>query len=284
MLCNRLTAHRVISANTARTITMQKYYLFLEACLAATCITGLMDATGYLMFSALPLIVLIPFYAYRAGFNAGTLGYKLGNIRWYAPALGLPLLVIGIIVFAAFLNGDAQPSKSLSWLAKNLALQFTVGVLVVAITEEGFFRGLIYALLSKAGLHTSGVIWLSTIVFVAWHLPAVLMDTEFAPALSQLPVYLLNALMLGIIWGALRELSGSVWVASVHHALWNPLAYLMFGFGEKSGVLAIDASWLYGPEVGLAGLFLNTLVAVWLVQKVRKQLSHPETQEPTGIS
>ena len=102
----------------------------------------------------------------------------------------------------------------------------------------------------------------TTVLFVLWHLSAVLLDTGFNPPLTQLPVYLINAVLLGYIWGMMRLLSGSVWVPAVCHSLWNALAYELFAFGEKVGALGVVDTWLYGPEVGLGGVILNGLVAL----------------------
>ena len=60
----------------------------------------------------------------------------------------------------------------------------------------------------------------------------------------------------GLIWGLIRQLSGSVWPASICHAIWNGLVYELSGFGERAGDLGIGATWLNGPGIGLAGLIV----------------------------
>ena len=49
---------------------------------------------------------------------------------------------------------------------------------------------------------------------------------------------MVNATLLGAAWGILRMMSGSVVVASISHGLWNGLAYVLFGFGVASIVIA----------------------------------------------
>ena len=93
-----------------------------------------------------------------------------------------------------------------------------------------------------------------------------------------MPVYLANATLLGLIWGLLRLISGSVLVASVSHAVWNAFAYGLFGFGEEVGALSITNTPLFGPEVGYLGLLLNSAFFLWLLGKARRS----GTLEPSG--
>ena len=78
-------------------------------------------------------------------------------------------------------------------------------------------------------------------------------------------MYLVNATLLGAVWGILRMVSGSVLVPAVCHAVWNGFDYPLYGFGEKSGALGIQETHLFGPEVGLLGILLNALfvLLIW---------------------
>jgi len=46
-----------------------------------------------------------------------------------------------------------------------------------------------------------------------------------------------NATLIGLSWGLMRLISGSIIVTSVSHGVWNGMAYVLFGFGEKTGAL-----------------------------------------------
>jgi membrane protease YdiL (CAAX protease family) len=82
---------------------------------------------------------------------------------------------------------------------------------------------------------------------------------------------MINAAVMGAVWGLLRCISGSVIVASLSHGLWNGMDYVCFGFGTKIGALGIKNTALYGPEVGVLGLALNIafLAALWRWWKLR---------------
>jgi len=113
-------------------------------------------------------------------------------------------------------------------------------------------------------------LWATTAAFVAWHLSAVFLTEEYAPPAVQVPIYLVNATLLGLIWGLMRQLSGSVWPASIYHAIWNGLVYELYGFGERAGDLGISATWLYGPEIGFAGLVVNGAVFYYLNEQSKE--------------
>jgi hypothetical protein len=66
---------------------------------------------------------------------------------------------------------------------------------------------------------------------------------------------LVNAAVMGAIWGMLRWISGSVIVASVSHGLWNGGAYVLFGFGTKVGALGVENTAVFGPEATALGLW-----------------------------
>ena len=76
--------------------------------------------------------------------------------------------------------------------------------------------------------------------------------------------------MIGLIFGLLRLLSGSIIVASVCHGVWNGLAYALFGIGEKAGALGIQDSWLFGLEVGLSGIVINLVFVIGFWRLVMK--------------
>ena len=57
------------------------------------------------------------------------------------------------------------------------------------------------------------------------------LSTGFDLPRAQVPLFLVNAALMGAIWGALRLVSDSIVVSSVSHGLWNGLAYALFGYG-----------------------------------------------------
>jgi uncharacterized protein len=233
--------------------------------LLAIAITTAMDATGLTAFSALPLCPLLVLFWYLGRFSRTQMGFVWGQWQHYALATLHPIIVMGIIVLSAAVAGAIDVSKTewpTAW--RNFALVSVSTFLVASITEEGFFRGWLWGSLVRAGQNPRGVLIYSSIAFALWHLSAVLLDTGFKPPPAQIPVFILNAAVMGAIWGLLRGISGSVLVASMAHGLWNGGAYVFFGFGTRTGALGIENTALYGPEIGMLGLGLNVLFAAAL--------------------
>lgn len=243
--------------------------LALEASLVAVLITATMDVTGYTVFSALPLIPLIVFYAWRGRLDRRALGFVIGVKReyWLAALLPVVLLMIpiGLVWALGAINlDDFDARKS----AVNIALMASTGIIMVALTEEGFFRGVLWTLFGAA-LSPLRLIAATTGVFVIWHLSAVLLTEEYAPALFQVPIYLVNATLLGVIWGAMRQVSETVWVPAIYHSIWNALVYELFGFGTRTGALGVADTWIYGPELGLIGIVINGVVAGYYLMRIK---------------
>ena len=238
---------------------------------AAIAITTVMDANGLAAFSALPLIPLTALFWYLQKFSRAEMGLSRGSARAYGLAVAYPLVVLGLTAFAALAAGAIDTSET-DWNKTfiNIGLMSTIGIIIGLITEEGFFRGWLWAALKRAGQSDVQVLVWTSVAFSAWHISAITLDTGFDLPAAEVPVYLVNATLLGLIWGMLRLLSGSIVVASVSHALWNGIDYPLFGFGEKAGALGIQQTHIFGPEVGVLGVVLNLLFAAFLYRLVKR--------------
>ncbi|HEY8022054.1 MAG TPA: CPBP family intramembrane glutamic endopeptidase [Thermoanaerobaculia bacterium] len=233
--------------------------------LVAVAVTTAMDATGLSVFSALPPFPLLILFGYLGRLSRPAMGFAWGRWRHYGLAALYPLAVLGVVALVAVLAGAVDLSHA-SWkkAAINLALVAVSTFLVAILTEEGFFRGWLWASLQAAGATPVRVLVLSSVAFSLWHISAVTLHTGFDPPRSQVPLFLVNAAVMGAVWGLLRWISGSVIVASLSHGLWNGLAYVLFGFGTKVGALGIANTAIYGPEVGVVGLAVNLVFAAVL--------------------
>jgi membrane protease YdiL (CAAX protease family) len=233
--------------------------------LCAIAATTTMDATGLGAFSALALAPLLFLFWYLNRLSRAQVGFRLGRWRDYGLALLYPVAVMGAITLIAQVAGAIDTTHT-NWhkVQINLALMTISTFLVAIVTEEGFFRGWLWGSLQNAGMRETSVLIWTSIAFALWHISAITLDADFKPSASQIPIFLVNAAVVGAVWGVLRALSGSVLVASLSHGLWNGIAYVFFGFGTKLGALGITKTAIFGPEIGLLGLGLNLIFAFLL--------------------
>ncbi len=234
--------------------------------LIAIAITTTMDATGFSMFSALPLFPLAGLFWFLQKFTRQEIGLTWGDPKSHGWALAYPVAVLGIAAAVAYFFGAVDTSNA-DWnkILLNMGLASSVGILMVMITEEGFFRGWLWASLKRAGKSDKEVLVLTSLAFIVWHISAISLDTGFDLPAKEIPIYLINGTILGLVWGTLRMVSGSVLVPAVSHSVWNAIDYPLFGFGEKAGALGISETHIYGPEVGLLGIVLGAafLTLLW---------------------
>lgn len=233
--------------------------------LAAIAVTTAMDASGLSAFSALPLLPLMVLFWYLERLPRRSVGFVWGRWSHYGLAALYPLVVLGVLTLVTVMAGAVELGQT-NWrkAGLNFVLVAVTTAVVVTVTEEGFFRGWLWASLERAGLKSGQILVWSSLAFALWHLSAVSLPTGFDLPAKQIPIFMVNAAILGFIWGLLRWMSGSVIVSSVSHGLWNGGAYVLFGFGTKVGALGIKNTAVYGPEVGVLGLALNLVFAAAL--------------------
>lgn len=237
----------------------------LVGILIAIGITSTMDLTGLTMFSALPLFPLMFLFWWLQRLTRSEMGFAWGRPWHYGLAILYPLIVLGAAVSIAHLAGATAVADT-DWqkLSKNLLLMSLTGPAALILTEEGFFRGWLWGSLNRTGKNQIATLGLSSIAFAAWHWSWAVLDSGLDLSATQIPIYLTNAALMGAVWGLLRWISGSIVVASVSHAVWNAIAYSLFGAGPIAGVLGIENKFLFGAEVGLLGLALNLAFALVL--------------------
>jgi membrane protease YdiL (CAAX protease family) len=213
---------------------------------------------------ALSLIPLVGLFWYFGRFSRAEMGFVRGRGRYYLLGLLQPAFIFIPVALAAWLAGAIQLQNA-DWPKTlfNLATTIPITILLAAITEEGFFRGWLWAALQRAGLGRAWIVLLTSLAIAAWHLPVALLSTEFDLSSAQALMYVINVTITGLIMGVLRLASGSVFVPSISHGIWNGILYPLFGAGTQIGFLGIRDGTFH-PEVGVLGLALNLVLAIGL--------------------
>ena len=201
------------------------------------------------------------------GLTRKEIGLAWGRVQDYGLAVIYPVLVLLLVGVAAWASGQTS-SGAIDWGSTllNVAGMILVTAIGAIVTEEGIFRGWLWATLKRAGVRQLGVLVWTSVVFAVWHISTALLPTAFHPALIQVPVYILNAAVIGFNWAQMRQRSGSIVVTSISHGVWNGLVYALFGTGTTIGILGVHNTAVFGPEIGLLGLALNVAFAavLWL--------------------
>ncbi len=217
-------------------------------------------------YSALVLLPIALVFWKLGGVDRREIGLILGKARYYWAALAYPVFVMTVLVGIAMAYYGKPVDLDPAHTAFVIIINSLIGSVGVLLTEEGFFRGLLWGLSSKTGKTQQYSLLITALVFTAWHVSVVRL--EFGPGFPcyGIPIYLGNVFLLGLNWGLLRLRSGSVLVPSISHAVWNALAYKFFGFGTETGVLAISTPQVFGPERGVLGLVLNALFLLCMLR------------------
>ncbi len=244
---------------------MQQIRLAYIAALTAIVVTSTMDYLGHAAFSALALFPLIILFWFLAKPGRVEWGLTPGTASGYLLAVLHPLAIMLPLGLIAYMAGDVSTAE-VDWgnEFKQIALIAVSTFIAAIITEEGFFRGTLWAGFTSGGYSVGQVLLVTSVAFSLWHVSWAVLPGEGQLPAMQVPVYLLNAGLIGAVWGMLRLISGSVLVASLSHGIWNALAYTLFGVAANPGALGIQNSMLFSAEVGVIAIGLNTVFLLML--------------------
>lgn len=149
--------------------------------------------------------------------------HRVGASRGSVAAYGWALLLLPLLLLTAWLSIALIPSEVLEApgvsIARVTSVGIAIGVVLRAVGEEVFFRGLLGGVL----IRRIGFLWgnlLQSVIFLLPHLPLLLISTQLLPLL---PVQFLTGWLLG--W--LRHKTGSFVPGAVLHAVVNIAAGLI---------------------------------------------------------
>jgi membrane protease YdiL (CAAX protease family) len=239
----------------------------------AIAITATMDAHGLTLFSALPLLPLTIIFWVAQRISATNIGLRTGRGTDYVVALVYPFAVLAACTLAAFAAGAVHLHPVGNDRIPHIAINAFVGVLAALLTEEGFFRGWLWASLAASSVKPVHILAFTSIVFAAWHISYATMAAGYILPPGQVAIFIANAAIMGAIWGMMRARSRSILVPSVSHSVWNAIAYALFGEGPKLGLLGITQTATFGAEVGVVGLLSNVAFALALFLRYRSDFS-----------
>jgi membrane protease YdiL (CAAX protease family) len=208
----------------------------------------------------LMLLVITPDGYHRAGW--AQLGLHHAGFRYWPLALLAPAAALLASYGAATLLGVVSWQFE-SDVAINLAINIVI-ISFLAIFEEIGWRG--YMLPKVATAYPRLAPALVGFLHGVWHLPLMLLTTAYNPAGNRLivvPLFLAVLTAAGVLYGYLRNESGSLWPVVIAHGTFNAV------LGVLAGAAVADnpntAAYLTG-ETGVFTL-LALVILAWVLTR-----------------
>src|SRR4029077_8961462 len=120
--------------------------------------------------NVLPLVLLFFLFWFLQRLSRAEIGLAWGRPGDYALAIFYPALVLILVGLIAWVSGAATLS-AINWSSTllNLAAQILLTIVLAIVTEEGIFRGWLWASLRRAGVSQLGLLVWTSAAFAAWH-------------------------------------------------------------------------------------------------------------------
>ena len=206
--------------------------------------------------------------------------HRLGlNVWWIAFGLTfLMSLIASIIVWATPLASFVLPESGIA----NPLIGFLINVVILALAfslwEEVGMRG--YLLPKLLPLGRRRALLLSGLVWAAWHMPLIFLTPLYHTAgnrLIVLPLFVGTIVAASFFFGYLRIYSGSVWPASIAHAVHNAAWATLAAFTLTSNPVMVN-EYLAGDN-GILILATTALGAVLVGRLLRSGMNKAQSGE-----
>jgi len=254
--------------------------LVLVMAVGAALLIRVLDLTGgmgmWIMWSCTPTVAafIMLLVITRDGYSKDgwrVLGlHRLGlNVWWIA--FGLTLLITvaaSAVVWATPLASFVVPKGGIGNAAINFLINVGILALTFSLAEEIGIRG--YLLPKLLALGRTRALVLSGLVWAAWHMPLILF-TPFFPVgnkVISLPLFVGTVVAASFVYGYLRLYTGSVWPASLAHAVHNAAWGALGAFTATTYPVLVN-KYLVG-DFGVLILVGAVIGAIWLNRRLMR--------------
>jgi len=208
----------------------------------------------------LMLLVITPDGYHKAGW--AQLGLHRAGFRYWPLALLAPAAVLVASYGAATVVG------TVTWqFEPDAAINLAINIVIVsffAFFEEIGWRGYLLPKLSASYPKLAPA--LVGFLHGVWHLPLMLLTTAYNPAGDRLivvPLFLAVLTVAGILYGYLRNASGSLWPVVIAHGTFNAVLGTLAGAAVAAN--PNTAAYLTG-ETGVFTL-LALVILTWVLMR-----------------
>ena len=209
--------------------------------------------------------------------------HRLGlNIWWIAFGLTLLITVVAsAVVWATPLASFVVPENGILDSLLSFLIQVVILMLTFSLAEEIGIRG--YLLPKLLALGRTRALTYSGLVFATWHMPLILLTPVFPVGNKwiSLPLFYATVVAASFVYGYLRLYTGSVWPASLAHAVHNA-AWDSLGAVTATSYPVLVNKYLVG-DFGVLILVGAVIGAIWLNRRlIEGSPDEPQPGVPGG--
>ncbi len=196
------------------------------------------------------------------------LKFRENLFPYFLSILLIPITTLIVVLVGHHMNWIDTSNFSWSFpLAFGLAI---VPMFFKNIFEEFAWRGYLAPKLFSMGLNRLlshiyvGVIW------ALWHIPYLLVLIDTTESLgTYIPRVIVGLVVLSVVYGEIRFVTGSVWPAVILHTLGNAIVDTLIL--KKFMAVQVGYEYLIAPSPeGLFTISLTAIVGLWLYKKYAK--------------
>jgi membrane protease YdiL (CAAX protease family) len=204
--------------------------------------------------------------------------HRLGLRVWWI-AIGLTFLmslIVSIIVWATPLASFILPESGIVNPLIQLLIQVVILALAFSLWEEIGMRG--YLLPKLLPLGRRRALLLVGLVHAAWHMPLIFLTPLYHTAGNRLIVVSLfvgTIVAASFVFGYLRIYTGSVWPASIAHAVHNAAWGTLAAFTLTSNPVIVN-EYLAGDN-GILILGATVIGAIWIGHMLRGGMNQAQS-------
>jgi|SRR5215216_1644622 len=254
--------------------------LVLLMALVAALLIRFLDFTPnlgmWILWSCTPTVAALIMLLVLTGDGYSREGWKVLGLHrlalsvWWI-AFGLALLITvaaSAVVWAIPLASFVMPEGGILGSLIHLLIQIVILMFTFSLAEEIGMRG--YLLPNLLPLGRTRALVLSGLVFATWHMPLILLTPLFpiSNELISVPLFYATVVAATFVYGYLRLYTGSVWPASLAHAVHNAAWGVLGAFTLTSYAVLVN-KYLVG-DFGLLILVGAVIGAVWLNRRLMK--------------
>lgn len=214
--------------------------------------------------------------------------HRLGLSVWWIAFGGTLLITVAAsaVVWATPLASFVVPESGIADAVINFLIQVVILMLTFSLAEEIGMRGYLQPHLMSLG--RTRALLLVGLVWATWHMPLILLTPVFPVGnkLISLPLFYGTVVAASFLYGYLRIYTGSVWPASIAHAVHNAAWGALGAFTATSSAVLVNKYLVgdYGLLILVGAVIGSVLVGRMLRRGMDEAQLGGEAPEATATS